>query len=160
MKEIAELLQEHPVTTGLDPQALELISGCAHNVVFSADSSIYKHGQPADEFYLLRHGKVALEVFTPGRGAVTFQTLNAGDLLGASWLVSPYRWTYDARAVEMTRAIAFDAKCLRDKCDSDPRLGYEMMKRFVPILISRMQSARLQSANVFGTESEWQETAV
>lgn len=160
MKEIAELLQEHTVTKGLDSQILDLIAGCAHNTVFEAQQSIFQHGELADEFYLLRHGKVALELYTPGRGALTFLTLSTGEMLGASWLVAPYRWTYDARAVEMTRAIAFDAKCLRDKCESDPHIGYELMKRFVPILLSRMQTARLQSADVFGSESQWQDTAV
>lgn len=157
MKEIAALLQEHAITKDLEPQMLQLIEGCAHNVVFEADSIILEQGKPANEFYLIRHGKVALELFASGRGVLTFLTLDPGEMLGASWLVAPYRWNYDARAMEMTRAIAFDAKCLREKCDADPRLGYELMKRFVPILLKRMQAARLQSANVFGSESEWQE---
>ena len=80
---------------------------------------------PADEFYLIRHGRVALEMTAPGRAAVTFQTVPEGDMVGVSWLIPPYRWAYDARAVDLVRAIGIDAKCLRQKCESDHDLGYD-----------------------------------
>lgn len=63
---------------------------------------------------------------------------------------APYRRRYDARAVELTRAIAFDCRCLRDKCEADHDLGYELMKRFLPPLLERLEAARLQSADVYG----------
>jgi len=72
--------------------------------------------------------------------------------VGVSWLVPPYRWTYDARAVERVRAISLDAECLRGKCDDDPALGYDMMTRFVPILVQRLQATRLQLLDVYGRD--------
>ena len=71
-------------------------------------------------------------------------------VVGVSWLVPPYRWTYDAKALELTRAIAMDAGCLRAKCEQDHDLGYEVMKRFVPILVERLQATRLQILDVYG----------
>ena len=103
-----------------------------------------------DQFYLIRHGRVALELTAPGRGAVTFQTLAEGEIVGVSWLIPPYRWTDDARAVGLVRAIAMDAACLRRKCEADHDLGYEMMKRFVPILVRRLEATRLQILDVYG----------
>ena len=44
-----------------------------------------------------------------------------------------------------------DATCLRRKCEEDHDLGYEMMKRFVPVLIERLQGTRLQMLDVYGT---------
>jgi hypothetical protein len=76
--------------------------------------------------------------------------LGEGEILGVSWLVPPYRWDFDARAVGLVRAVAFDAACLRGKCEADHDLGYELMKRFVPELVRRMQAARLQSLNLYG----------
>ena len=87
----------------------------------------------------------------PGRGAVTFQTLSAGEVVGVSWLIPPYRWSYDARALEAVRAIALDAACLRRKCDADHDFGYAMMLRFVPVLVQRLQATRLQILDVYGS---------
>jgi len=150
MKKIIELLQQHPFTAGLEGEVIALIAGCAKNVVFRAQETVFREGQSADNFYLIRHGTVALEMFVPGRGAVTFLTIKSGEVVGLNWLIPPYRWSYDATAIELTWAIAFDAQCLRHKCDSDHHVGYEIMKRFVPPLIERLQTARLQSADVYG----------
>jgi CRP/FNR family cyclic AMP-dependent transcriptional regulator len=77
-------------------------------------------------------------------------TLSAGEIVGASWLVPPYRWTFDARAVELTRAIGMDAQCLRGKCEADHDLGYALMKRFLPIFVKRLEATRLQLLDVYG----------
>jgi len=143
-------IREHRFFSGLDEDDTALITGCARNVAFKAGDYVYRHGEPADEFYLIRHGRVALEMSAPGRGTMTFQTLHEGDIVGVSWLLPPYRWRYDARAVELVRAIGMDAKCLRDKCDTDHDLGYEMMLRFVPVLVERLQSTRMQILDVYG----------
>jgi len=145
------IIAHHPFFAGLSPGIVSLIAGCGRNVRFDPDERVYREGDPADTFYVIRHGHVALEM--PGAGAVhVFQTLGGGDILNASWLVPPYRCTSDARAVETTRAIAFDAVCLRTKCDADHDLGYELMKRFVPAMIDRLSHARLQSMDIYAVE--------
>ena len=93
---------------------------------------------------------MALELVEPGRPPVVFATLGEGEIVGASWLLPPYRWRFAARAVELTRAIGIDAACLRGKCEADHHLGYEMMKRFLPILVERLQATRLQILDVYG----------
>jgi len=143
-------IREHPFFAGLDESAAALLTGCAGNVVFKAGEYLYRHGGPADRFFLIRHGTVALEMSAPGRAPVTFQTVNPGEIVGVSWLLPPYRWTYDARAVDLVRAIGIDAKCLRTKCDADHDLGYDMMLRFVPVLVERLQAARMQAMDVYG----------
>lgn len=150
MKTIEELLRHHPFIEGLGDDIVALIAGCAKNFVYQANEYIFREGENADYFYLVRHGTVALEMFLPGRGPHTFLTLKSGEILGSAWLIPPYRWTYDARSVELTRAIAFECKCLRDKCEADHHVGYEMMKRFIPPLLERLQTAQLQTADVYG----------
>ena len=93
---------------------------------------------------------MALELVAPGREPTVFATLGEGEIVGASWLIPPYRWSFDARAVTLTRAIGIDAACLRGKCDADPRLGYEMMKRFLPVFVKRLHETRLQVLDVYG----------
>ena len=150
MEGLERIISEHPFFEGLDQAYIDLITGCARNVRFEPGAYLFREGGPADEFYLIRHGRVALELPTPGHGAVTFQTLNPGDVVGVSWLVAPYRWSYDARAAELVRAISLDAKCLRGKCDKDHDLGYELMTRFVPMLVQRLHATRLQVLDVYG----------
>ncbi len=150
MIEIADILRQHPFTQGLDEDIVDLIAGCAKNVVFREGQYVFREGESAEYFFLVRHGTVALEMFVPGRGPLTFLTVKSGEILGSAWLLPPYRYTYDARAVELTRAIAFQCDCLRDKCEADHHVGYEMMKRFMPPLIERLQMARLQSIDVYG----------
>ena len=150
MEGLERIVKEHPFFAGLGEEFGNLVSGCAKNARFDAGEYLFHEGEAADQFYLIRHGGVAIEMSAPGRGAITVQTLAEGEIVGVSWLVPPYRWTYDARAVELMRAIAIDAACLRGKCEADHDLGYEMMKRFVPVLVQRLEATQLQMLDVYG----------
>ncbi len=150
MATLEQILQEHPFFAGAPAELTRLVAGCARNHMFHAGEYLFREGEPANEFFLIRHGKVALEINVPGRAAIVFETLTVGDFAGASWLIPPYRWVFDARAVELTRATGIDAACLRGKCEADHDLGYEMMKRFLPALVKRLDAARLQILDVYG----------
>lgn len=143
-------VDDHAFLAGLDGRALGLICGCARTVHFEPGQFLLREGESADEFYLLRQGRVALQVSAAGRHTVTLQTIGESDIVGLSWLIPPYRWTYDARALEPVEALAVDAACLRQKCEADHDFGYSMMKRFVPPLVQRLQAARLQMLDVYG----------
>ncbi len=151
MRSLETILAEHPFFENLDKRHLEVITGCASNVTFKEGELIFREGEEANQFYLIREGRVALEVYAAGAGTITIQTLNAGDILGWSWLVPPYRWHFDARAVEPVRAIALDGECLRRKCEQDHDLGYELLKRFAEIITQRLQATRLQLLDVYAT---------
>jgi CRP/FNR family cyclic AMP-dependent transcriptional regulator len=151
MAGLDRILGEHPFFAGLADEHNQLIAGCARNHRFEAEQYLFHEGEAANEFFLIRHGKVALEITAPGRAPIIIATLGPGEIVGASWLVSPYRWTFDARAVELTRAIGIDAACLRGKCEADHHLGYEIMKRFLPVFVKRLHATRLQILDVYGT---------
>jgi len=150
MQTIEKLLEEIDVFRGLTDDRLDLIAGCAQNRVFGAGEHLLREGEPADAFFAIRHGTVALETFVPQRGAVTIETLHGGDVLGWSWLVAPHRTVFDARALGVVRTVAFDGACLRGKCEQDPRLGYELMKRFAEVILERLQATRLRMLDVYG----------
>lgn len=152
MQTLQSILEKHPFLEGMETNYLELITGCASNVRFKPGDLIFREGEVANHFYFIREGKVALEIPMPGKGSITTQTLGDGDVLGWSWLYPPYRWLLNARVIEPVRAIALDGECLRTKCDEDPRLGYELMKRFSYIIMQRLQAARLQILDIYGKE--------
>ena len=150
MKTLTQLLAETPLFAGAAGSVLAPIAGCGRNVALAADQYVFREGAPADEFYLIRRGRVALEQHDPRRKTLVVETLGPGDLLGAAWLVPPHRFEFDARAVEPTGCVAFDARCIRERCDADPILGYALMRRFVPLLVERLQAARRQALDLYG----------
>lgn len=150
MENMKRVLEKYPFFEGLEERCLEVLAECATNVQFEEGEFILRQGEAANQLLIIRQGSVIVETYSPGRGPITIQTLEKGDILGWSWLVPPYLWCYDARALEKTRAISFDAICLRAKCDEDHSLGYELFKRLVPIIDQRMQAARMQLVNLYG----------
>ena len=146
---LERILGEHPFFKGLEGPYLELFVDCASNVRFSAGEILFREGEEANQFYMIRQGKVALELLTSERGPISVQTVGEGDVLGWSWLIPPYRWRFGARAVELTRAIALDGKCLRKKSEEDHDLGYELLRRFSSIIVERLEATRLQLLDVY-----------
>ena len=151
METLEPILVAHPFLKGLDERYLKLIVGCASNVRFEAGQYIFREGEEANSFYIIRHGQVALEINAAERGHIVIESLGEGDVMGWSWLVPPYRWHYDAQATMLTRAIALDGKCLRKKCEEDHSFGYELLTRFFPVLMDRLKHAQMQLMDIYGT---------
>lgn len=150
METIDDLLSRHEFFSGLKPEYIALLAGCGSNVHFGAGAYLLREGETAHRFFALRGGSVAVETYVPSRGPVALQTLGDGDILGWSWLFPPYVYQFDARAREEVRATAFDAACLRSKCDADPALGYELMKQMARLVSSRLEATRRQLLDVYG----------
>jgi CRP-like cAMP-binding protein len=149
MPRLDELIATSAVFAGLEPRLLATVAGCGALQDAAAGAELFREGRPADRLYLIRDGAVAIEVSAPGRGAVVIGTLHAGEVAGWSWLFPPFRWHFDGRVVEPTRLVAFDAACLRAKCDADHELGHELMRRFAATAIDRLQATRLQLLDVY-----------
>ena len=144
METLERIIAEHPFFAGLESYYVGLLVGCASNRRFEAGTYLFKEGEEANEFYLVRAGKIALEVFAPQRKPIIVSTLSEGDILGWSWLLPPYEWKFHARVVESTRAFALDGKCLRTKCDQNHDLGYELLKRFAQVMEGQLVAAHYQ----------------
>lgn len=149
----AQILGEHRLFRGLAPAYLELLAGCARNEVYKGGEFVFRYGEDADRFYLIREGSVAMEASTAERGVITIQTLGDGDILGFSWLLPPYRYHNDARVTRPARMLSLDGACLRSKCDTDHTLGYELMNRFLPVFADRLKHAELQLMDIYGGRS-------
>jgi CRP-like cAMP-binding protein len=149
MENLERIIAEHPFFEGLDSDFTKLMVSCASNVRFKAGTYILKEGDPANTFYLIREGKVAVEVFAPQRQPIIVATLSVGELLGWSWLLPPFQWKFHARAIDGVRAIALDGKCLRTKCEENHDLGYAVLKRFAQIMEQRLEATRLQLLDVY-----------
>ena len=149
MQTLQGIVSEHPFFVDLPAQHIETVVGCVSNVRFEAGHVIFREGDEANHFYLVREGKVALRIHSERRGPLTILTLGEGEILGWSWLFPPYRWKFSARAIEETRAFAVDGKCLREKSERDHALGYALLKRFARVVEERLEATRLQLLNVY-----------
>ena len=150
MRTIEQYLPDHPFFEGLDAPALSLVAGCATNVSLAAGEYLCREGDPADRFYVVRRGRVAIEIHDPAAGTLVLDTADEGDVVGWSWLVPPYRSTFDARAAEATGVVAFDGACLRGKCEEDSRLGYELMQRVTQVMNGRLVAAQVRLLDLYG----------
>jgi len=138
----------HPFLAGMNPTQLALLTDCAIPVHFKKGQTILREGEMANRFYLIESGKVVLESGEGFGDPVIIETLGAGDLLGWSWMFPPYVWHFTARAAEPTDAIFFYGTILREYCERDPSLGYELFKRITPVMLKRLQSARRKMLSV------------
>ncbi len=151
LQDLTESLHKHPFLSNMDDELLKTLTSCASNVVLPEGARLFREGENAKTFYLIRSGRVALEIQAGERGQIRIQTVGPGEVLGWSWLISPYRWHFDAYAVEQVHAFAIDATCLRTKCETDHHFGYEMLRRFSEVLERRLEATRLQLLDVYGS---------
>jgi CRP/FNR family transcriptional regulator, cyclic AMP receptor protein len=138
----------HPFLAGMNATQLTLLSDCAIAVHFKKGQTVLREGELANRFYLIESGKVVLESGEKSGDSLIIETIGAGDLLGWSWMFTPYVWNFTARATEPTEAIFFYGTILREYCERDPSLGYELFKRMAPVMLRRLQAARQKMLSI------------
>jgi CRP/FNR family transcriptional regulator, cyclic AMP receptor protein len=141
----------HPFLAGMNRTQLTLLTDCAVARYFNTGQTILREGEFANGFYLIETGKVALESEAGFRESILIQTIGAGDLLGWSWMFPPYVWQFTARAVEPTSALFFYAAILREYCEKDHSLGYELLKRISAVMVKRLQAAHDQMLSLYSS---------
>ena len=139
----------HPVLAGMNHTQLALLTDCAVARHFTTGQTILREGEFANGFYLIEMGKVALESEASFGESIPVQILGAGDLLGWSWMFPPYVWQFTARAIEPTTALFFYAAILREYCEKDHSLGYELLKRISAVMVTRLQAAHDQMLSIY-----------
>jgi len=142
-------LSRHPFFSGLTTEALDEISPSAHDVGFQPGHLILAEGASAGTLYLLKRGRVALSAHAPGKGHLLIETLGPGEVLGLSWMFPPFRWQFDARAVDAVEAFALDGGWIRERMQVDAALRYELLARVVPVVLSRLQHTRLRMLDLY-----------
>ena len=141
--QILAAVLKHPFVEGLTPEHCATLASLARPVSFAQGDMIFREGDARHEFFLLLNGRVALEMMAQGK-ALRVHTLEAGDELGWSSVLSGRGKFYQARALEPVGTIRFDGYVLLEKCRADHSFGYQIMHRLVGVVSERLQAARLQ----------------
>jgi CRP/FNR family transcriptional regulator, cyclic AMP receptor protein len=136
-------LAQHSFFVGLSGEQLNLVASLATSARYGAQQRVFKYDTDANSFYVLRDGKVGVEIPAVSGEPLRIQTVGNGGVLGWSWLIPPYRWAFDARALAPSEIVVLDGARLRAECEVDPRLGYELLKRFAALMAERLNASRL-----------------
>ena len=137
-----EFLSGHEFFKGLNEDFIQLLSDFATERHAKKGEVLFQAGKPADKFYLLRSGQVSVQVPALVGPVLELQVLGDNQLLGWSWLIPPYRWNFMARALEDTDLLEFDGSAILERCEKDPKFGYELFKRFTALMSARLEAAR------------------
>ncbi|OIO38199.1 MAG: hypothetical protein AUJ72_02875 [Candidatus Omnitrophica bacterium CG1_02_46_14] len=149
MENFENIIAGHKFLEGLDKNFLKKIVRCATAVEFGAGKHIFRQGDTAENFYLLIKGRVAVGLDSPEKGTLLVETLSAGEVLGWSWLVPPHKWRFNATATSATYAIVINGEKLRLLCEDDHELGFEITKRFLNVIATRLEMANLQLLDLY-----------
>jgi CRP/FNR family transcriptional regulator, cyclic AMP receptor protein len=150
----------HPFLVGMSPTHLALLTDCAIAAHFEKGQTILRKGEFAKGFYLIESGEVVLESGKEPGQPVVVDMIGPGNSLGWSWMFPPYIWRFTARAVEPIDAIFFYGTTLREYCEKDHSLGYELLKRTTLVMLRRLQATRnrmlsiLQELDTYENENE------
>ena len=147
-------LSDHAFLRGMPDACVAVLARACRGTTVRAGHRFFEEGGTADRFWLILSGHVALDVAAPGRSKLIVETLGKGDLLGLSWLVPPYEWQFSATAVQDTTAFELNAPTVRAACETDPLLGYELLRRVLPAASSRLQAARIRMLDLYAAAGE------
>ena len=150
METLEPIVSALPLFKGLKPEHIQIITRCAANAHYEAGTFLGRSGGEADRFWIIRQGRVALQIHAAGRGPLTVQTLGDDEVVGWSWLVPPHQLRFDIHAVTSTRVLAVDGKALRARFASDPELGFELLQRFSQVILRRLDAISIQLLDLYG----------
>lgn len=141
-EELSQQLAQQAFFSGLEPEHLNFLAAHAQVRQLQNDQILFRHGDPARTFYLVDSGGIVLEIPAISGPTLEVQQLAAGSVLGWSWLIAPYRWSFNARTLETTTVVEFDGEAILDRCERDPTFGYPLLKRFSGLMSERLEAAR------------------
>jgi len=146
-----EVLKEHPFFKDISDEHLEFLVSVARPLHVERNRFLFRQGGPADCFLVLYTGDMALELHVGTKGARIIQTINAGEVVGWSWLYAPHRWGTDGRALNNVECLCLDGEMVRKRMAEDHEFGFEILNRFGEVIVEALARTRLQLLDVYGT---------
>jgi CRP-like cAMP-binding protein len=127
---------------GLSPEFIAFLASRARERRIEPGQVLFRQGEHARHFYLIRDGRIAIEIPALTGPTLTVQSLGPGQILGWSWLIPPYRWSFQARVEETAVLLEFDGDAVLAHCEADTAFGYALLKRFAALMSERLEVAR------------------
>jgi len=141
-----------PLLTDLDDESFAFLEDISEEVQYPPDRVIFRVNTPADRFFMVTEGTVALRMAGPARPPVTIQTVRPGGVLGLSWQMPPHLWQWTAQSIDATTLAMFDAETVRQRFETSPELELALMRVLSSEALKRLQNVRLQLLDVYGDD--------
>ncbi len=141
-KSITEYLTNHKFFSGLSEDLLLLLCDSARSIEIEKGYVLFRHGEHANKFYIIRKGCVSVLIPAIMGPVLEIQTLCQDQVLGWSWLISPYQWHFQAKAEEDSILLEFDGTKILAQCEQETKYGYELLKRFAALMSQRLDASR------------------
>ena len=143
-----EALRRYHYFGNIGEESLKALAMIAEEKEVPGGTEMFREGDPADTLHVITQGEVEIRYLLGSGEERTVDTLVGGELLCWSAMIEPYKVTAIGTTTKDTALICLDGKKVRDLCDSDPRLGYQLTKEISKLLAQRLESARVQLAAV------------
>lgn len=154
VRALEAVMAQQAFFSGFSSETRKNLADCGKLMEFEPRDFLAREGSPAKLFYVIELGVVAISANLPHRGEVVIQTLHAGDVVGWSWLFPPYLWTFDVVAMEPTRALGFEGRCVMEKCHADISLGYQLLGKFAAMMHQRLKATRVRLLDIYRNGNE------
>ncbi|MEZ5581756.1 MAG: Crp/Fnr family transcriptional regulator [Candidatus Competibacteraceae bacterium] len=139
---IKDYLSAQEFFSGLNPKYIGFLARSAGEQQIEPNQILFRPGEQAHHFYLIRSGSIIMEIPALTGPTLEVQSLGPDRILGWSWLIPPYKWSFQARAEQPSTLLVFDGDAVLARCEKEPRFGYELFKRFASLMSERLEVAR------------------
>ncbi len=136
-------LRQGELFEGLSEDVLRRLLATGKSRTLQAGEYLFRLGDEASDFCVLINGKVDLCFPMRLRSAVkdvTVESVGAGQALGWSALVKPYRFTLSARATEPSEVAGFPRRALLELFGAEPSIGYAFFTKVSEIVGVRLHT--------------------
>ena len=145
---ITDYLSGHEFFSELNEDILKFISEYANIRTIKKGDILFRQDETANKFYVLLNGRISVQVPALIGPTLEIQTLGKNQILGWSWLISPYQWDFLAKAEEDSELLEFDGTAILARCEQESEFGYELLKRFAALMSERLDAARLKMMKI------------
>jgi len=139
---ITEYLSAHEFFSEFSDDSLKFLCECSSTREIKKGQILFLQGEHADKFYVVRSGRIFLQMPAIMGPTLEIQTVDEDQVLGWSWLISPYKWNFQTKAEEDSELLQFDGVAILARCEQDPKFGYELLKKFAGLMSVRLNAAR------------------
>jgi len=135
-------LSAHEFFSEFSDDVLKFLCECSSTREIKKGQILFRQGEHADKFYVVRNGRISIQMPAIMGPTLEIQTLGKDQVLGWSWLISPYQWNFQTKAEEDSELLQFDGTAILARCEQEPKFGYELLKKFAGLMSVRLNAAR------------------
>lgn len=132
-----EDLKKIVIMTHLKDDMLDRIISITDFLKFEDQETVFRQGDIANRFYMVKMGKVLLEQRIAEKVTVSVGSIKPGFAFGWSTMIEEGNYTTDAVCAEPCEIFSMRGNKLRALCEKDPYMGYLLSRRLLVILKKR-----------------------